>query len=241
MQELLYLPFWYWFCQISAYEQPTVVTTGLYREQATNDTTTLANLPYTEIFTDTILQGLIREAITQNLDLKVAYTRLQQSQAYYEQSRAAFIPTLNANAGVTRYRLSQAQGIGNTKSTQYQLGVSSSWEADIWGRLSSSRRANFAALLQTEAAARAIQTSIVSIVANNYYTLLALDQQLAITEQTVSNWDTTVTTMRALKEVAIVTQAAVEQSAAQRYAVEVTIPAPETAYQGNRKCLKRAQ
>ena len=209
---------------IRPYEQPTVATTGLYRDQATNDTTTLANLPYTEIFTDTILQGLIREGITQNLDLKVAYTRIQQSQAYYEQSRAAFIPTLNANAGVTRYRLSQAQGIGNTKSTQYQLGVSSSWEADIWGRLSSSRRANFAALLQTEAAARAIQTSIVSTVANSYYTLLALDQQLAITEQTVSNWDTTVTTMRALKEAAIVTEAAVEQSAAQRYAVEVTIP-----------------
>jgi len=209
---------------VHPYEQPTAATAGLYRDQATTDTTTLASLPYTEMFSDTILQGLIREGIAQNLDLKVAYTRIQQSQAYYEQNRAAFQPTLNANVGVTRLRLSEAQGFGRTNTTQYQLGVSSSWEADIWGRLKSSRKAGLATLLQTEAAVRAIQTNIVSDIANNYYTLLALDQQLAITEQTVSNWDTTVTTMRALKEAAIVTEAAVEQSNAQRYAVEVTIP-----------------
>ncbi len=105
------------------------------------------------------------------------------------------------------------------------MGLSSSWEADIWERLRCSRRASLATLLQTEAATRALKTSIVSEVANRYYDLLASDQQLAITEQTVRNWDTTVVTMRALKEAAIVTQAAVVQSEAQRYAAQVTIPA----------------
>jgi len=210
---------------VRPYEQPTVATSGLYRNQNAPDTTTLANLPYTAIFTDTILQRLIREGIAQNLDLQVAYTRIQQSGAYYAQSRAAFLPDLTANAGVTESKLSDVQGFGIlTHLTQYQLGIASGWEADIWGRLRSSRRASLAALLQTEAAARTIQTSIVSAIANNYYTLLALDQQVAITEQTVRNWDTTVTTMRALKEAAIVTEAAVVQSEAQRYAAEVTIP-----------------
>ncbi|MBD0340113.1 MAG: efflux transporter outer membrane subunit [Microcoleus sp. Co-bin12] len=210
---------------IRPYEQPNVTTAGLYRDQTTGDTTTLANLPYTELFSDPILQGLIREGIAQNLDLRVAYTRIQQSQAYYEQSRAAFLPSVNANAGVTESRLSDVQGFGTrTHLTQYQLGFSSSWEVDIWGRLRSSRRANLAALLQSEAAARAIQTSIVSAIASNYYRLLALDQQLAVTEQTVRNWDTTVATMRALKEAARVTEAAVVQSEAQRYAAEVTMP-----------------
>jgi outer membrane protein TolC len=74
------------------------------------------------------------------------------------------------------------------------------------------------------AATRAIQTSIIADVANYYYQLLALDQQLAITTMTVYNWDTTVLTMRALKEAAIVTEAAVVQSEAQRYAAAVTIP-----------------
>lgn len=210
---------------IRPYERPVVVMPDAYRGQTNSDTTSVASLPYTEIFGDTVLQGLIREGISQNLDLRVAYTRIQQAQAYYEQSRAAFLPDLSANAGITESRLSDVQGFGiRSHLTQYQLGISSSWEADVWGRLKSGRRANLAALLQTEVAARAIQTSIVSAIANNYYLLLALDQQVAITEQTVQNWDTTVVTMRALKEAARVTEAAVVQSEAQRYAAEVTIP-----------------
>ncbi|RYD87472.1 MAG: TolC family protein, partial [Sphingobacteriales bacterium] len=131
----------------------------------------------------------------------------------------------DANTGVTVSKLSEAQGFGiRTSATQYQLGVSSAWEADLWGRLSSNRRASLASLLQSEAAARAVQTRLVADIANLYYLLLSLDQQLAITTQTVQNWDTTVTVMRALKEAARVTEAAVVQSEAQRYAAEVTIP-----------------
>jgi outer membrane protein, multidrug efflux system len=69
-----------------------------------------------------------------------------------------------------------------------------------------------------------VQTSLVANIASDYFTLLALDQQLQITRQTVAYWDTTVVTMRALKEAARVTEAAVVQSEAQRYAAEVTIP-----------------
>ena len=213
-------------CKVTQkYQSPQVSTESLYRDINTSDTNSIANLPLKEIFTDTILQRLIQEGIAQNLDLKVAYTRIQQSQAYYEQNGAAFLPGLNANAGITKSKLSDAQGFGiRTYTTQYQLGISSSWEADIWGRLKISRKASLVSLLQTDAAVRAIQTSIVSAIANNYYTLLALDQQLAVTEQTVRNWDTTVTVMKALKESARVTEAAVVQSEAQRYAAEVTIP-----------------
>src|SRR5690606_10403733 len=107
---------------------------------------------------------------------------------------------------------------------QYNLGLSSSWEVDIWGRLGSSKRAEFANLLQTEAAANAIKTRLIAGIANSYYRLLAMDLQLEITEKTVDNWETTVTTMKALKEAAVVTEAAVVQSEAQRYAAEVTIP-----------------
>lgn len=213
-------------CKVTRpYNGPGIVQPNLYRGQSSGDTTTMATLPYTYIFSDTLLQGLIREGIAQNLDVAVAYTRIQQARAILEQSRAALLPTLNANTGVTESKLNDVQGFGiRTHLTQFQLGLSSSWEADIWGRLRSNRRASLAAWLQTEAAARAIQTSIVSAIANNYYLLLALDQQVAITEETVHNWDTTVTTMRALKEAALVTEAAVVQSEAQRYAAAVTLP-----------------
>lgn len=213
-------------CKVTKnYQSPAISNAGLFRDSTSPDTNSIANLKWSQIFTDTTLQRLIGEGIRNNLDLKMAFTRVQQAEAFYTQSGAAFLPTLNANAGITRSKFSAGQGFGARPSiTSHQLGVSSSWEADVWGRLRSSRRANFANLLQSEAAARAVQTGVVSTIANFYFALLALDQQLLITQQTVSNWDTTVTTMQALKEAARVTKAAVVQSEAQRYAAEVTIP-----------------
>ncbi|WP_146896691.1 efflux transporter outer membrane subunit [Adhaeribacter aerolatus] len=207
------------------YQTPPARTTNLFRDVTTADTASLGSLHWKELFTDTTLQRLISAGIARNLDLQVAYTRIQQAQAYYRQSGAAFFPTLNANAGATRSRLPEVQDFrqqGNI--TQYQLGISSGWEIDVWGRLRSNRRASLASLLRSEAGARAVQTNLVADIANYYLLLMALDQQVAITELTVVNWDTTVQTMRALKYSARVTEAAVVQSEAQRYAAEVTIP-----------------
>ena len=198
------------------YQRPQINTDSLFRDVTTTDTTTIANLHWNEIFTDTILQRLIAEGIAGNPDLQIAFLRIKESQAYYLQSGAALLPTLGANAN--------AIATTGSSAIQYQFGLSSSWEADIWGKLTSSKRASFATLLQTEAVARAVQTNLVASIANYYYLLLALDQQLAITQQTVNNWDTTVQTMKALKIAARVTEAAVVQSEAQRYAAEVTIP-----------------
>ena len=212
-------------CKVTrSYQRPVINTDSLYRDLSTADTTTIADLGWNEFFTDTILQELIVQGISHNPDLQVAFTRIQQSQAYYLQSGAALFPALNANASAGISKFSDAQVAGVNNATQYQLGVSSSWEADIWVKLTSSKRAGLASLLATESAARAVQTNLVASIANYYYLLLALDQQLFITRQTVRNWDTTVQTMKALKEAARVTEAAVVQSEAQRYAAEVTIP-----------------
>ena len=213
-------------CNVAkTYKAPKDVSPNLYRNNSNGDTTNLGFLSYKQVFTDTILQGLIGIGIIKNPNLQIAYTRIKQADALYLQSGAALLPALNSNAGITVAKLSEAQGFGiRNSATQYQIGLSSSWEADIWGRLRSNRRANFASLLQTEAAAKAVQTGLIAAIANFYYTLLALDQQLVITQQTVYNWDTTVNTIKELKKAAIVTEAAVVQSEAQRYAAEVTIP-----------------
>src|SRR5437868_3003289 len=98
-------------CKITKqYKTPAVSADNLYRDAATTDTTTIAALPWNQLFTDTILQRLITEGITSNPNLQIAYTRVQSAQAYYLQSRAAFFPTLNANAGVNASKLSQTQG-----------------------------------------------------------------------------------------------------------------------------------
>ncbi len=81
-----------------------------------------------------------------------------------------------------------------------------------------------AALMQSEVYRRAAQTDLVASVANYYYELMALDQQLKITQQSVNNWIATVNNVKALKEADVVTGAAVVQSEASKYATEVTIP-----------------
>jgi NodT family efflux transporter outer membrane factor (OMF) lipoprotein len=210
---------------IKPYQPPSEQLNSLYRDVNTSDTTSIADFHYEDIFTDTILQNLIREGIQKNLNLQIAYTRIQQAQAYFEQSRLAFYPSLNANLSATTARVTNSQVNNRINSAQqYQIGLSTSWEADIWGKLRSTKRANLAALLQSEAAARAVQTDLVGNIANYYYSLLALDRELAITQMTVQNWISTVNIMKALKEAAIVTGAAVVQSEASRYAAEVTIP-----------------
>ncbi len=78
--------------------------------------------------------------------------------------------------------------------------------------------------MQTDAAKRAVQTQLIATIANNYYNLLALDKQLAITEQTIKIRQSDVETMKALKEGAVVNGAAVVQSEANLYAAQVTIP-----------------
>lgn len=213
-------------CKVTEpYQSPKISTELLYRDLSVTDTATLADMPWKDVFNDLQLQKLISEGISNNIDLQIAYTRIQQAEAYYQQSRATTLPSITANAGITVNKLSDGQGGGFINNTRvYQLGLGSSWEADLWGKFKSTKRANLAALLQNKAYSRAVQTRLIATIANYYYSLLALDRQLAITEQTVKNWIQSVETMRALKEAAVVTGAAVVQSEANRYAVEVTIP-----------------
>jgi len=104
------------------------------------------------------------------------------------------------------------------------LGLSTSWEADIWGKLSSTKRAALATYLATDAAKQAVQTQLIADIANNYFLLLSYDKSLEITQQTLEARIKNVETIKALKEGAIVTGAAVVQSEANRYAAEVLIP-----------------
>jgi len=212
-------------CKVNSYKTPETKLDGLFRDAASTDTSSLANLQWKQLFTDPELQKLIDEGLNNNPGLQIAATRIQQSEAYFRQSQAALLPSFGAAASATFNKLSDAQSRGfiNT-ATLYQLGLNSSWEADIWGKLNSTKRANLASLWQSEAAKRAVQTSLIANIANYYYLLIALDQQLAITQQTLENWIKTVETMKTLKEAARVTGAAVVQSEANRYAAEVTIP-----------------
>src|SRR4051812_21595709 len=80
------------------YEAPVVGRQNLFRDSSSADTTSMANLHWTDVFRDTLLQNLIQEGIDNNLDLKIAYSRIQQAQAYYNQSKLSFLPNISADA-----------------------------------------------------------------------------------------------------------------------------------------------
>jgi len=212
------------------YKQPDLNLNDLYRGQNSSDTTTIAGMPWQNLFSDTTLKALITEGLYQNLNLKVAIQKIAEAQASLGQAKGALFPSLSGNASATRSKLSAASldyppgTTISTLTTAYQLGLSTSWEADVWGKLTSAKRAAFANLLETDAAKRVVQTQLIADIANNYYTLLALDKELIITTQTMENRKKDVETMKTLKEGAVVNGAAVVQSEANRYAAEVAIP-----------------
>ncbi|TCC91952.1 efflux transporter outer membrane subunit [Pedobacter frigiditerrae] len=217
-------------CVTTKYNRPEVRSDNLYRNSKTTDSATIATLPWRDIFGDAALQTLIEQGIKENLDLKQAIERIKIAEATLYQNRMAMLPSLQGDVSVTDAKQSKAAlnfpaGVNINLETQtYRAQLSTSWEADIWGKLSSAKRSAYASLLQTDAAKRAVQTQLIANIANAYYNLLALDKQLAITEQTIKSRTKGVETIKALKEGAVVNGAAVVQSEANLYAAEVTLP-----------------
>lgn len=208
-------------CKVTQpYTSPTISNTN-YRDIHTTDSNNIAAISWKDMFADTVLQRLIQEGINNNLDLKIAVARIKSAAANFKQSKLALYPNVDANASATFQRVpSTAFGFPQA----YQLYVSANWEADIWGKLSSAKRASLASLLQSEAYQRTVQTQLVSDIATNYYLLQTYDEQLRVTQQTVENRKQEVETMKSLKDANVVTGAAVVQAAANRYSVEIIIP-----------------
>lgn len=218
-------------CHVSKkYARPDLKADNLYRDSLQTDTVSMAHMKWQTLFSDSILQNLIQEGISNNLNLQNAIWKIAESQATLKASKAAYFPSLDAGLHVTQAKTSQASlnfpsSIGiNLNTTTYQAQLSASWELNIWGQLSSLKRQAIANFLQSDASKRAVQTQIIADIANYYYSLMALDEQLRITEETVQNRIKDVEAMKELKEGAVVNGAAVVQSEANRYAAEVLIP-----------------
>ncbi len=193
---------------------------SLYRDLDISDSSTIALVPWRELFTDTCLQVLIERAVSNNPDMQVAIARVKKAEAAFRQSRAEFFPSLNA--GVSATYQSETGGIGVPE--YYQVFGSSSWEADIWGKFRSAKRASLASLMASEAFKRAVTTDLIASVAMNYYNLLALDAQLDITERTLEKRISNAETMEALRDNDLITSADLVLSQANRYSTEILIP-----------------
>ena len=203
------------------------ITEDLYRtDNLPADSLNIAEVSWRELFTDPFLTTYIEEALVNNIDIRIALQQIVAAEAYVKQGRAGYLPSLNLNAGVNHQILSQNSQFGSIfdgSITQYEATGNLSWEADIWGRIRSNKRAFEASYLQSVAAHQAVKTELISNIATLYYQLLALDEQLRITRETIETRKSSLETTRALKEAGTVTEVGVKQTEAQLFRVQAVL------------------
>lgn len=207
------------------YEKPEMKTDNLYRTDAVLDSVSLGQLSWKELFTDAQLQGYINEGVQNNLDLQIAIQNMISAEAYMKQGKAGYLPTVNTNGTWTHQEYSKNSQFGRLFGSldQYELNAKLSWEADIWGKIKSSKRATLATYLQTEAATRAVQSELVANIASLYYQMLATQEQIKVVQQSLDNRVKSVEVIKALKSAGNVNEVAVKQTEAQRYGTEITL------------------
>ena len=203
-------------CHIyKAYDRPEDISTeGLYRDTALvnsaveSDTTNFGNLPWREVFTDPLLQGYIEQALTNNADLRSAMLNVESAQAALMSARLTYLPQIGLSPQGTLTNWDK----GTATSKTYSIPVTASWQIDLFGQILNPKRAAQVSLKQAQFNQQAVQTQLIANTANIYYTLLMLDRQLEITENTADVLKKYVETMEAMYEYGSVNSAAIEQS-----------------------------
>ncbi|HIY68822.1 MAG TPA: TolC family protein [Candidatus Alistipes intestinigallinarum] len=206
------------------YTRPEVTTDGLYGTAETADTTTLGDLSWQEMFTDPQLQALIEQALENNTDLQSAGWRVKEAEATLKSARLSYLPSFNF---APQGSLSSFDGATPTKT--YTIPVQASWQVDIFNGLTNAKRKAKALYLQSQEYEQAVKTQLIASVANLYYTLLMLDSQYAVTEETAAKWRQSVEMMRAMKDAGLTNEAGVAQYEANTLSIEASLH--DLAYQ----------
>jgi multidrug efflux system outer membrane protein len=173
------------------YKRPSLDSPATFRGSETATNGAVPELAWWQVYQDDALQGLIREAFTNNYDLRIAMARVEQAQAVAMQARSQFFPSATYNATLNRgknYLFGSPFPNGGATATSATAALNAFWEVDLWGRvrrLNESARAQF---LASEDAQRGVQLSLLSEVATAYFELLELDQELAIAGWTTNSF-----------------------------------------------------
>ncbi|MBR3915385.1 MAG: TolC family protein [Bacteroidales bacterium] len=203
------------------FERPEMSVADSYRNLDTTaivDTVTIADLNWTEIYTDPNLQVLINYALENNTDHLIAMEKVKEAKAAFKSARLSFFPS----AGLV-FPTNMNYSNGNT-SVSYDASVTASWEIDLFGKLLNSKRKAQVVMLQSQEYQQAVRTQIIATVADYYFNLLALDKQLNIYTITEKSWATSVETIKAMKEGGMTTEAAVAQYEAYHASIAAAIP-----------------
>lgn len=204
------------------YKPATEVPDNLYGEEMTaaadSTETGLGGLDWRTLFADPHLQALIEQGLQANTDYLTAQLRVEESEATLLSAKLAFLPSFALSPQGT------VSSFDKQKAAQtYSLPVTASWELDFFGRMRNSKQQAKALLAQSKDYQQAVRTQLIAGIANTYYTLLLLDEQLAITRRTEQAWKETVASTRALMNAGMADEASVSQMEGTYYQVQASV------------------
>lgn len=198
------------------------------------DTTTIADIQWRNYFADPQLVALIDTALANSPDLKIALERIELANAGLLSARGALRPTVSGNVtpAIRRYGLYTMDGAGNistemtpgkivpTDLPDFYVGLQSSWEIDMWKKLSNRKNAAFSNFLSSTEGTKFITTNLITEVALAYYELIALDNEREILTETIRNQEEVLDVIRYQKEAGRANELVVQQFKAQQLSTQ---------------------
>lgn len=229
------------------YVRPETGVTDTFRgvngTPSATDSVTIADIPWSDFFTDSMLMMLIDSGIANNYDMQAALKNIEIANQSLRQSRAAFLPEIEAQLGGTNHQWRSSDFYGGPSSgwyeqegkgdapkdlfmyqSQYLSSVGMSWEIDIWGKLRRQKERALAEYLQTFEAQKVVQTSLVSTIAEGYYNLLMLDAQLEVAQRNLKLNDSTLQIVKLQRDAGEVSSLALQQTESQMLVAASLIP-----------------
>src|SRR5258705_4750673 len=214
------------------YQRPAGAEPPMFRGQATAEAASLADLPWWEVFQDTILKDLITEALGSNYDVKIAAARVQEARAQLGVARSEYFPAIGYDVAAERSRNSgalQGQPGGQRSPRNLYYGtLSASWELDIWGRIRRSNEQARASLLGTEEARRGVWLTLLSDLAQAYFELLALDVRLQVARNSTDAYQSTYNVFQDRLQVGVASKLETSRAEGALGAAEARLPPLES-------------
>lgn len=201
----------------SKFQAPEIETAAMVGANVATTDSLPTLLSWREYFTDTQLQVLIERAVVANSDLLQAQLQMEQSQALLRGAKRAFFPSMALSPEGNVFKVE-----GESAIKTYSLPLTMQWEVDLFGKLRNQKEQAKAAMLQSEAYVQGVQTQLIASVANTYYQLVMLDEQLRITQGSIQLQEENILVMRALKEAGRQTESAVKQAEADYYNIQAS-------------------
>ncbi len=203
------------------YERPEVNAEGLVRDVLSDvdtlvvtDTASFGNLPWREVFTDPLLQAHIERGLEYNVDMLNAALNVKMVEAQLLAAKLAFVPSFDFSPSYT------FSGVGSQKATKtYSLPVNASWSIDLFGNLMNQKRSAQVALLETKDYQLVVKTNLIANIANTYYTLMMLDEELRIVDDMANLTKDTWEMMKLQKELGNTRETSVASAEANYYSV----------------------